>query len=216
MKFYIPFIAFIFFLSTNTIGQERKNSKKKTTKENVIAEEIADSSVSKKTGPGSIDDLKGEWIMTSDINSLNSKKIQASKVMVTSAEPILDNDIISSETPSKTGNIESNSQKAENAESEKNILPEERPSLLFNAKDGTLSGYSGCNNFTAKIIVNTDSIKIKEISINAKVDCKNQFQEDLFFQGLRRVKTFKLNDGAIEFYNGEKILMVFEKSSRKK
>jgi len=74
------------------------------------------------------------------------------------------------------------------------------PTLIF--KDGKVSGNAGCNNYGAAFSVN-DGVNIKfEKTFATKMYCSNEMNiEKAFFNNLSQVKTYKLMDGKLIFYD---------------
>ena len=60
-------------------------------------------------------------------------------------------------------------------------------------KDGQISGNAGCNNYSASCEVNGNSIVIG-LTIATKMYCTNMKVEKAFFDGLKRAKSFKIED----------------------
>ena len=72
------------------------------------------------------------------------------------------------------------------------------PTLIF--KDGKVSGNAGCNNYGGTFSVNGIHIKFEK-TFATKMYCTNMNVEKDFFKSLSQIKTYKLTDSKLTFYN---------------
>jgi len=73
-----------------------------------------------------------------------------------------------------------------------------RPTLIF--KEGKVSGNAGCNNYGASFSIDKEQIKI-ETPFATKMYCTHMNIEKAFFNCLSQVKTYKLTDSKLIFYD---------------
>ncbi len=215
MKKVSTLIILIAFLYTGSFSQEKKSNSKKGTKEitTTIEAGATDTTTVEKTGPGEKVDLKGEWVLVSEINTFNANKFQSSRIQIATIEQIADDPISNGETPA--ANNSAIQIKDTTEDEKKNFIPE-KPSIQFNLMDETINGYTGCNRFTSKFSVEGDKIKFINAEATTKDECKGEYNDSQFFQALRRIAFFRMNNGNIEFLRGDKVIMVFAKEKVKK
>lgn len=87
-----------------------------------------------------------------------------------------------------------------------------KPSISFFGANETFSGFTGCNRFSGRYAVaGKDSISLQSAAASTKMVCLGDYDEDAFLNTLRRVNTFKAENGKLELLEGDKVILVFSK-----
>ena len=201
-------------LFVSSYSQEKKRITRIDTKETLSKDESTDTTILKKTGPGNKEDLKGEWVLASEMSDLKTKQIESTTDKIIEEEK--------GATPLSVGDDAINNiisvepKKAETTEELKKDFVAEKPGFQFMKGEEIINGFTGCNRFTSKYTVEGDKISFTNMETTTKDECKGEYTDAFFFQSLRRTISFRMNNGNIEFLRGEKVLMTFENLKAKK
>jgi heat shock protein HslJ len=83
--------------------------------------------------------------------------------------------------------------------------------LNFGANN-SVGGKSFCNGFGGSVTMDGNSIKFSEL-MGTMMFCEDVGQaESKYTEGLRTTNAFKIVDGKLQLFNGDKLLMVFSKA----
>jgi heat shock protein HslJ len=85
-------------------------------------------------------------------------------------------------------------------------LPEEL-SITFDETTNTVSGFSGCNNFTGKYSVNENSIKIGALATTRRFCKRFMDVEQNMLKALSEATTFTLENGVLNIHNSKMLLL---------
>lgn len=87
------------------------------------------------------------------------------------------------------------------------VVVDDNVTLTLNFKDKTLSGYSGCNNFSGSFTQENNTIKIGPLASTKKM-CPDISSEDMLFKALANTEKINMNTGKLELANssGESLL----------
>jgi len=91
------------------------------------------------------------------------------------------------------------------------LYPSKIPAMNFDVVDKKISGNSGCNSFSGKLVTEGNKISFAEPMIMTKMFCPGG-GEPLFLQNLQKVETYLIvNDTTLNFMMGEIAIMKFAK-----
>lgn len=98
-----------------------------------------------------------------------------------------------------------------------NALPKMKrePFLVFNKKDNTAGGDSGCNSFGGNYTVEGNKISFKNI-VGTLIGCSaftNEIERG-FLTGLEKANRFEVKNGELNIYEGDKFLLKFIASKK--
>lgn len=93
---------------------------------------------------------------------------------------------------------------------DKAYYPAGRPNLEINITENKIMGFSGCNNFFGDIINITES-KIELGAVAATKKYCQGVNENIFFEKLNQVNTYKIENLELFLYNNDELLMTFKK-----
>lgn len=95
----------------------------------------------------------------------------------------------------------------------KDLYPSKLPSLKINQSAKQISGNTGCNSFSGKIVIEGDIINLEEPMAMTQRFCAGE-GESTFLGHLQRVKNFRLiDDSSLQLLSGDTLLMKFTKST---
>lgn len=86
------------------------------------------------------------------------------------------------------------------------------PSISFFSADDNISGYAGCNDFSANYQVYGFTLSIGSI-ITTRKACNNSSNESKFIQNLSGISTIKINDNKIIILKNNEEKLLFRKKS---
>lgn len=88
----------------------------------------------------------------------------------------------------------------------------EKPSLSFYGSNQTFSGFTGCNKISGRYTIGgANSISFSNASPSTKMVCIGDYDEETYLNTLRRVNSFKADNGQLQLMEGSKVLLVFGK-----
>jgi heat shock protein HslJ len=101
--------------------------------------------------------------------------------------------------------------------SDKYHIPE-KPSISFFGMNETFSGYTGCNKYTGRYVMEDTSSKIslKTAAAATKMVCLVDKVEQTFLNHLKSVEKFRGTSGRLELLAGDKVVMTFRKKADQK
>jgi heat shock protein HslJ len=94
------------------------------------------------------------------------------------------------------------------ASDEKTLLPDTEITAYFNDKDKTVSGSSGCNQYSGTYTLDGLTLTINDNIIITEMYCsveKNE-QERLYLEALKNATNFVLDHGHLKMYCGDDIM----------
>jgi len=96
-----------------------------------------------------------------------------------------------------------------------NAVPGSEPTAYFSS-GGTLTGYTGCNNYTGRFTANGDQITITQLS-SSKAACPEPqlTQETAFLQGLSQAQKFSVSDTKMQLYTINNEVLFFQSTPPK-
>lgn len=86
-------------------------------------------------------------------------------------------------------------------------------SLLFAPEKNRISGYSGCNNFTAGFAYQKDKLHIGQLASTMKMCAQAMAQEQKFLQLLAKVVSYEIEGERLTLYDGAKTAALHFESS---
>lgn len=93
---------------------------------------------------------------------------------------------------------------------DKAYYPAGRPNLEINVVENKIMGFSGCNNFFGDILNITES-KIELGAVAATKKYCQGVNENIFFEKLNQVNTYKIENLELFLYNNDELLLIFKK-----
>ena len=91
------------------------------------------------------------------------------------------------------------------------LYPGKIPAINFDVVAKKISGNSGCNSFSGKLVTEGNKISFADPMIMTKMFCPGD-GEPLFLQNLQKVETYLIvNDTTLNFMMGEIAIMKFAK-----
>ena len=127
----------------------------------------------------------------------------ASGTLVYSSTPPAD------QTPPAPASLLVNRQWYLKAMGNSNAVPGSEPTAYFNS-NGTLSGYTGCNNYSGSFITEDDQIEISGLSSSQAACPEPQAsQETAFLEGLLQSERFEVNDTNMRLYTAGNEILYF-------
>ncbi|MBC7850528.1 MAG: META domain-containing protein [Chitinophagaceae bacterium] len=91
------------------------------------------------------------------------------------------------------------------------LFPAKIPEMQFDVIAKTISGNSGCNTFSGKLVVEGNRISFADPMIMTKMFCQGE-GEPTFLRNLQKVERYLItNDTALQFLSGEVAIMRFSK-----
>lgn len=91
------------------------------------------------------------------------------------------------------------------------LYPGRKPQMIFNLQDKRVSGNSGCNSFSGKLVADDSSISFNEPMAATKMACPGE-GEAIFFEMLKKVNKYSVNsDTTLNFMMGDIAIMRFNK-----
>jgi heat shock protein HslJ len=88
----------------------------------------------------------------------------------------------------------------------------EKPGINFFGNNETFAGFTGCNKISGRYTLSgANKISFQNAAPSTKMACIGEYDEDAFLTTLRRVNTFRLNNGNLELMEAENVLLVFSK-----
>src|SRR5690606_38707558 len=100
----------------------------------------------------------------------------------------------------------------------KEVTSISRPTIQFNAEDGTVSGFSGCNDFGGKVLFTTSGISFDNI-ISTMRGCldKEQVEMEAAMHRMFNDKdlTMDVADQALNIYKNNELIMMFVRDLKK-
>jgi heat shock protein HslJ len=91
------------------------------------------------------------------------------------------------------------------------LYPSKIPAINFDVTEKKISGNSGCNTFSGKLVAGGNKISFAEPMAMTKMFCPGN-GEPLFLQNLQKVETYLIiNDTTLNFMMGEIAIMRFVK-----
>jgi len=91
------------------------------------------------------------------------------------------------------------------------LYPAKIPAINFDVVAKKISGNSGCNSFSGKLVTEGNKISFADPMIMTKMFCPGD-GEPLFLQNLQKVETYLIvNDTTLNFMMGELAIMKFSK-----
>lgn len=86
----------------------------------------------------------------------------------------------------------------------------------LNVENNRISGTGGCNNYFADIVLNTKNGSFVAGSIGStRMACSNMTSEQNFFDLLAQVNRYDLNNGELELYKDNLLLLKFKQNQKK-
>ena len=82
-------------------------------------------------------------------------------------------------------------------------------SLIIDEQNATVSGFAGCNNFTATYTKSNGVISFFNVS-ETKMACPTKEKEKAFFSMLKNVNRYEINGKELLLYKGNILLMTFK------
>jgi heat shock protein HslJ len=91
------------------------------------------------------------------------------------------------------------------------LYPAKIPAINFDVVSKKISGNTGCNSFSGKLVTEGSKISFADPMIMTKMFCPGD-GEPLFLQNLQKVETYLIvNDTTLNFMMGELAIMKFSK-----
>ncbi len=163
-------------------------------------------------------ELQGTWVLTSGIKKVKPETDMQNKKRVAGTETRLD-----SMTKTTTVNGETTTTTEVNIEKmatpEKQITPPqkdnmhraEKPSISFYGLNETFSGFTGCNKYSGRYNINGNKITLHDAAASTKMVCMGEYDEKAFLSALKKVNSFKGDNGRLELLDGSEVVLVFER-----
>lgn len=69
-----------------------------------------------------------------------------------------------------------------------------KPTISFNSIDGTVSGNTGCNTFSGKIVLDGNKLSIPDNLATTRKMCPDMAGEDVFLATLKKVNKYSVTE----------------------
>lgn len=79
---------------------------------------------------------------------------------------------------------------------------EKNPTIKFDTKEKSITGFSGCNNFFGNFDSDKQILSLGEMGMTRKM-CPNMTLENTFINNLKNVSTYKIDNSKLILYNKE-------------
>jgi heat shock protein HslJ len=87
-----------------------------------------------------------------------------------------------------------------------------RPSISFYGANETFSGFTGCNKISGRYVMSgKNSISFQNAAASTKMACIGDYDENAFLEALRKVNSFRVNNGRLELMDGTNVVLAFNK-----
>jgi heat shock protein HslJ len=83
------------------------------------------------------------------------------------------------------------------------------PSLSFYGSNETFSGFTGCNKISGRFSVQGNKINFQHSGPSTRMVCIGDYDEQAFLSTLKRVNSFRTQNGQLELLEGDNALLVF-------
>ena len=169
--------------------------------------------------PGVRADLQGKWILKSGIQPEKPKVDMDLLKTPTPGTEIRRDTVTTSQTVNGVTTTTTEVEYDKIKEPEKQITPPqgkrahipERPSISFFGANETFTGFTGCNKFSGRFILEGNNLNMQNAAASTKMACIGEYDENAFLDALHRVNSFRNNNGELEFLDGDKVLLVFSR-----
>ena len=84
---------------------------------------------------------------------------------------------------------------------------EKNPTIKFNNKEKSITGFAGCNNFFGKFDSERQNLSFSEMGMTRKM-CPNMSLENTFINNLKNVSTYKIIDSKLQFFDKENQIII--------
>ncbi|MCW3111568.1 MAG: lipase [Segetibacter sp.] len=210
MKKILLIITAVGFFSYTGISQSVKETTDTVSSEYIPVEGRSETGVPKE--------LQGTWVLTSGIKKTKPNIDLGNKKLAPGTETRRD-----SVTRTTTVNGETRTTTEVNIERiatpEKQITPPqkdnmhkaERPSISFYGLNETFSGFTGCNKYSGRYKITGNKIILLDGAASTKMVCIGEYDEKDFLNTLKKVNSFRTNNGKLELMDGNDVLLAFSR-----
>jgi putative lipoprotein len=84
------------------------------------------------------------------------------------------------------------------------------PRVRFGKREGVISGFTGCNEFTGGYVIDGDRLELDEIAATQKACLEGMEVEQRFLQALRRVNRFEISGDSLQLLQDDTPELAFE------
>lgn len=207
MKKITLLIAVVTFLSYHSHAQADKNEKD-TASEYIPVEGHSQTGVPKE--------LQGTWLLTSGVRKTKPNSDFGNKKLAPGTEfrrdSVTRTTVVNGETRTTTEvNIERMGSpiKQITPPQKDNMHKGEKPSIAFYGLNETFSGFTGCNKYSGRYKITGNKIILLIGAPSTKMVCIGEYDEQDFLNSVKRVNTFRANNGRLELMDGDNVLLSF-------
>ena len=92
-----------------------------------------------------------------------------------------------------------------------NMHKADKPSISFYGSDETFSGFTGCNKYAGRYTLSGKKLILLNGAASTKMVCMGEYNEQDYLNSLKRVNTFRANNGMLELMDGNDVVLTFAK-----
>ena len=212
MKKISLLITAVTFLSFAANSQAKKNDSQDTS---VGSEYIP---VEGRSENGVPKELQGTWLLASGIKKtkpnvdLNTKKLAPGTEF--RRDSVTRTTTVNGETRTTTEvNIErmGTPEKQITPPQKDNMHKAEKPSISFYGLNETFSGFTGCNKYTGRYKITGNKIILLDGAASTKMVCLGDYDEQEYLNSLKRINSFRANNGTLQLMNGNEVVLTFSR-----
>jgi heat shock protein HslJ len=163
-------------------------------------------------------ELQGTWVLASGIQRSKPSVDMGTKKLAPGTEirrdSVTRSTIVNGETRTTTEvNIERMATPVKQiTPSQKEMMHKvEKPSISFFGANETFSGFTGCNKYSGRYKITGSKILLLDGAASTRMVCLGEYDEQAYLDSLKRINTFRADNGRLELMNGNNVVLTFVK-----
>jgi heat shock protein HslJ len=163
-------------------------------------------------------ELQGTWLLVSGVKrtkpgvDVSNKKIAPGTEM--RRDSVTTTATVNGETRTTTEvNIERMGQPIRQITppQKENMHKAENPSISFYGENETFSGFTGCNKYAGRYKIEGNKIILLDGAASTKMVCLGDYNEEDYLASLKKINSFRANNGRLELMDGNSVVLTFAK-----
>ena len=209
MKFILLLILVAPFFAKEGNAQSKKHKGDTTRSQYIPVEGRSD---------GVPQNLEGSWVLASGlktiqpaINAINKKAVPGTEI---SRDSVSTTTTVNGETRTTTEvNVERVAVPLKQVTplQKENMHKADKPSISFFGLNETFSGFTGCNKYSGRYKVSGNKISLSDAAASTKMLCLGEYDEKDFITALKRVNSYKTDNGMLELLDGDEVVLSFSR-----
>lgn len=90
------------------------------------------------------------------------------------------------------------------------LFSTQKPTIVFDTQENTLSGNAGCNNYSSTFTLNNQHLKFGAIA-STKMACPSLEGESIFIKAIQNVSSFTIKEGTLSLFSADTEVLKFKK-----